>query len=155
MLNDYRQPVMIEEFISGDEVTVGVIGNAPPQVLGIMRILPRRKDKDFVYSLEVKRDYLNLVDYECLVRLSDSVLSRITESSLKVFDVLGCRDFARLDYRISPEGIPYFIEINALPGLGSYSDLIIMALKLGWNHYQVIQAVLDAALRRSPQCVSV
>jgi D-alanine-D-alanine ligase len=150
----YRQQVMVEEFITGDEVTVGIIGNAPPRLVGIMRIVPRKREGHFVYSLEVKRDYLNLVDYECPPKLADEIKERIALASLKVFKVLGCRDFARLDFRISPDGVPYFLEINPLPGLGSYSDLVIMALKLGWTHQGLIQAVLEAALKRYSPCVA-
>lgn len=155
LLGAYRQPVMVEEFITGDEVTVGVIGNAPPLVAGMMRIVPRKRDGHFIYSLEVKRDYLNLVDYECPPKLAEEVKERIALSSLKVFKVLGCRDFARLDFRVSPDGVPYFLEINPLPGLGSYSDLVIIALKLGWTHQGLIQAVLEAALKRYSPCVAV
>jgi D-alanine-D-alanine ligase len=155
LLAYYRQPVMLEEFIDGDEVTVGITGNSLPEILGIMRILPRRKDKHFIYSLEVKRDYLNLVDYECPARLSKDILDEISVSSLKAFKALGCRDFARLDFRVSPEGIPYFLEINPLPGMGTYSDLVIMAIMMGWTHEALIGAVLDAALERYPQCVHV
>ena len=153
LLECYRQPVMVEEFIAGDEVTVGIVGNSPPKVLGMMRILPKRKDGHFVYSLEVKRDYQNLVDYECPAQLKNGVLERITLSSLKVFEALGCRDFARLDFRVSPEGVPYFIEVNPLPGLGAHSDLVIMSIKLGWTHNELINTILDSALKRYPQCV--
>jgi D-alanine-D-alanine ligase len=149
----YHQPVMVEEFINGDEVTIGVIGNSPPEVLGAMRILPKNKNRHFVYSLEVKRDYKNLVEYQCPARLDSRVLEEIRLSSLKVFQTLGCRDFARIDFRISPEGIPYFIEINPLPGLGTHSDLVIMAIKLGRTHTELVNAVLGAALKRYPQCV--
>jgi D-alanine-D-alanine ligase len=155
LLSDYRQPAMIEEFINGDEVTVGVIGNSPPKVIGMMRILPRKKDERFVYSLEVKRDYLNLVDYESPPQLDDKVLAAIAAASLKVFNCLGCRDFARIDFRIGADGLPYFLEINPLPGLGTYSDLVIMAQKLGWTHHGLIQAVFEAALKRYSPCVAV
>jgi D-alanine-D-alanine ligase len=155
LINDYRQPVMVEEFISGDEVTVGIIGNAPPRLVGMMSIVPRKREGHFIYSLEVKRDYLNLVDYECPPQLADEVKERIALASLKVFKVLGCRDFARLDFRVSPDGVPYFLEINPLPGLGSYSDLVIMAQKLGWTHQGLIQAVFEAALKRYSPCVAV
>ncbi len=151
----YQQPIMVEGFIDGDEVTVGIIGNNLPRIVGIMRVLPRRKNGHFIYSLEVKRDYLNLVDYECPARLEKEVLNEIAASSLKVFKALGCRDFARLDFRVSPEGVPYFLEINPLPGLGTYSDLVIMAIKMGWTHQELIGAVLDSALERYPKCVSV
>jgi D-alanine-D-alanine ligase len=155
LINDYRQPVMVEEFISGEEVTVGIIGNAPPRLVGIMHILPRKREGHFIYSLEVKRDYLNLVDYECPPKLADEIKERIALASLKVFRVLGCRDFARLDFRVGPDGVPYFLEINPLPGLGSYSDLVIMARKLGWTHQGLIQAVFEAALKRYSLCVAV
>jgi len=155
LLAYYRQPVILEEFIDGDEVTVGIIGNSPPKVLGMMRVLPKRKDEHFIYSLEVKRDYLNLVDYECPALLREKVLDKLADSSLKIFKALGCRDFARLDFRISSKGVPYFIEVNPLPGLGTHSDLVIMASKLGWTHNELINAVLDSALRRYPRCVPV
>jgi D-alanine-D-alanine ligase len=148
LLKCYQQPMMVEEFIPGDEVTVGVIGNAPSTILGMMRILPRNRADYFIYSLEVKRDYLNLVDYECPARLEEEVLARIATASLKTFTALGCRDFARLDFRVSPQGTPYFLEINPLPGLGTHSDLVIMALKLGWRYEELIDAVLRAAVKR-------
>jgi D-alanine-D-alanine ligase len=151
LLKCYQQPMMVEEFIPGDEVTVGVIGNRPPTVLGMMRILPKNRVDYFLYTLEVKRDYLNLVDYECPARLEEKVLAEIAAASLKAFTALGCRDFARLDFRVSPEGTVYFLEINPLPGLGTYSDLVIMALKLGWRYEELIDAVLRAAVKRYPQ----
>ena len=151
----YRQPVMVEEFIDGDEVTVGIIGNNPPRTIGIMRVVPRKRNSHFIYSLEVKRDYLNLVDYECPARLAPVLAKEIEYASLKIFKVLGCRDFARLDFRVSPEGTAYFIEVNPLPGLGNYSDLIIMAKMTGWKHEEVIGAILGAALERYQQCVRV
>ncbi len=153
LLESYQQPVMVEEFISGDEVTVGMVGNSPPRVLGMMRIIPRQKNKHFVYSLEVKRDWEALVDYEAPPRLKEAVLERIKDYSLKAFQVLGCRDFARLDFRVSPNGVPYFLETNPLPGLGDYSDLVIMSLKMGWSYEALIGDILSAALGRYPLCV--
>jgi D-alanine-D-alanine ligase len=155
LLEHYHQEAMLEEFIAGDEVTVGIIGNSPPKVLGVMRILPKRRDDYFVYSLEVKRDYLDLIEYECPAHLEDRVLDKVRASAVNAFQVLRCRDFARLDFRVSLQGVPYFLEINPLPGLGTHSDLVIMATMIGWSHKQLICAVLDAALNRYPQCACV
>jgi len=155
LLEKYRQPAMMEEIILGDEVTVGIIGNSPAKVMGVMRILPKQADGYFIYNLDVKRNYLNLVDYECPAGLEDKVLQRIQASSLSVYKALGCRDFARLDFRINTMGVPYFLEINPLPGLGTHSDLVIMAEKMGWSHRSLINAVLNAACERYPQCVRV
>jgi D-alanine-D-alanine ligase len=149
LLEYYQQPVMVEEFISGEEVTVGVIGNSPPKVVGIMRVVPRKKTDYFVYSLEVKRDWESLLTYECPALLGKGVLQDIADSSLKAYEALGCRDFARMDFRISPDGTPYFLEINPLPGLNPKSgDLPIMAGKMGWTYEALISAVLNAALQR-------
>ncbi len=155
IMDGYRQPVMVEEFIDGDEVTVGIIGNSPPRIVGMMRVVPKKPVAHFVYSLEVKRDYVNLVDYECPPRLSENTLDRMERFSVAAFKTLGCRDFSRIDFRVSRDGTPYFIEINPLPGLGSYSDLVIMALMLGWTYEALIGTVLDAAMKRYPQCVRV
>jgi len=154
LLDRYLQPVLIEEYIAGDEITVGVVGNSPPQVLGIMRVLPKRVEPNFIYSLEVKRDWELLVEYECPAKLGPGIIEEITDASLKAFEVLGCRDVARIDFRLSPEGTPYFLEINPLPGLNPVSsDLPIMAKKMGWTYQDLIYAILNAALERYPQCV--
>jgi len=154
LLERYQQPVMVEEFIAGSEVTVGVVGNHPPKVLGIMRILHKKSGDYFVYSLEVKREWESLVDYECPAQMEGSILQDITDSSLMVFEALGCRDIARIDFRLNSNGKPYFLEINPLPGLNPHSgDLPIMASKMGWTYEALISAILTAALERYPQCV--
>ncbi len=155
LLDKYQQPAMLEEVILGDEVTVGIIGNSPPKVLGMMRIIPKQNEGYFIYNLDVKRNYLDLVEYECPARLDKQVLQRIQVSSLRTFQTLGCRDFARLDFRINTAGVPYFLEINPLPGLGTHSDLVIMAKNTGWSHKQLINAVLNTARERYPQCIRV
>jgi len=152
VLRTYKQPVMLEEFIDGEEITVGVIGNSPAKLVGMMSIIPKKKEKHFVYSVEVKRDYVNLVDYESPPKLPQKVLEKLEQFSIKSFKILGCRDFSRVDFRLRRNGVPYFIEINPLPGLGTYSDLIIMGIKMGWTHEGFIGTVLDTAIERYPQC---
>jgi D-alanine-D-alanine ligase len=155
MLELYRQPVLVEQFIDGLEVTVGILGNSPPKIVGMMSILPRKQSNRFVYTVEVKRDWKNLVDYECPARLKAETSKKMAEYSLKTFEMLGCRDFSRIDFRVSADGIPYMLEINPLPGLGDYSDLIIMAGKMGCKHEELIASVFNAALERYPLCVHV
>jgi D-alanine-D-alanine ligase len=151
LLERYQQPVMVEAFVSGDDVTVGIVGNTPPKVVGIMRVLPRDRREHFIYSLEVKRDWERLVEYECPAKLDKTIIDKIESSSLKIFYALGCRDFARIDFKLGPDGVPYFLEINPLPGLNPKSgDLPIMAGKMGWTYHGLISAILDAALARYP-----
>ncbi len=145
---DYRQPVLVEEFIAGDELTVAIIGNDPPQPLGVMRVVPKQPTEHFVYSLEVKRDYLNQVDYEIPPKLPRDVLRAVEANALAVFVALGCRDLARADFRVR-DGVPYFLEINPLPGLNPESgDLCYLAYGLGHTHIDLIRMILDAAKAR-------
>ena len=154
LLEIYRQPVLAEEFIDGDEVTVGIVGNSPAKIIGIMRVLPRKKMPYFVYSLEIKRDWENLVDYECPARLPEPVMKKIENTALSVFEALGCRDFGRMDLRVK-DGEPYFLEINPLPGLNpKTSDLPIMARMMGITYPDLVASVFNAALERYPQCRS-
>jgi D-alanine-D-alanine ligase len=145
---DHRQPVLVEEYIAGDELTVGVIGNSPPRVLGIMRVVPRQPTDRFVYSLEIKRDYQRQVHYECPPPLSPGHLKAVEAAAIKVFQVLGCRDVARIDFRLR-EGVPYFLEVNPLPGLNpDSSDLVIMAGLSGWSYSRLIRSIVLAAMER-------
>ncbi|MFL5246005.1 MAG: ATP-grasp domain-containing protein [Gemmataceae bacterium] len=157
---DHRQPVLVEEFIEGDELTVGVIGNEKPRIVGIMRVVPAQATKRFVYSLEVKRDYLRQVRYECPPDLPPTVMSRIEQATLQVFQALECRDVARVDFRLR-DGVPYFLEVNPLPGLNpESSDLVILAKGFGWTYAQLIESIVRAALERQqklnvgPSCLA-
>ena len=146
--NAYAQPVLVEEFIGGEEVTVGLVGNAPPAVFGVMTIAPKVPADHFVYSLEVKRDYLARIDYACPAPLDPDLLADIEASAVAVFEALGCRDVARLDFRVR-EGVAYFIEVNPLPGLNpESSDLVIMARLLGKSHADVVRLIFGAAAAR-------
>jgi D-alanine-D-alanine ligase len=144
----YGQAVLVEEFIAGDEVTVGLVGNDPPEIFGVMRITPKTRVENFVYSLEVKRDFRRMVDYECPAKLPAAVTREIEAASLAVWDALGCRDVARLDFRVR-DGVPYFLELNPLPGLNpESSDLVIMADLLGVSHAELVAKVFAAAVAR-------
>jgi D-alanine-D-alanine ligase len=145
---DHCQPVLVEEYIEGDELTVGVLGNEPPEVLGVMRVLPSQAVGRFVYSLEVKRDFERQVRYECPAVLPDGAMEAVLRATKAAFGVLGCRDVARIDFRLR-DGVPYFLEVNPLPGLNPQSsDLCLMAGLCGWSYPQLIEAILHAALSR-------
>jgi D-alanine-D-alanine ligase len=149
LLKQYNQPVLIEKYIEGEEVTVGMVGNSPPRIVGIMRVIPKKNFKTFVYSLEVKRDWRNLVEYECPAKLSKSTMKGIAEASFNSYRALGCRDFSRVDFRVARDGTPYFLEVNPLPGLNPDSgDLPIMSYKMGWTYNGLIKAIFEAAEAR-------
>jgi D-alanine-D-alanine ligase len=147
--NDYHQPVLVEQFINGQEVTVGIIGNDPPEIFGVMTINPKTPEEHFVYSVEVKREFRKLIDYGCPPKLGQELIRELEVNALAVFDALGCRDVARLDFRVLDE-VPYFIEINPLPGLNpESSDLVIMANLMNISHAELVKRIVEAAIARN------
>ena len=146
---DYEQPVLVEEFIHGEEVTVGLVGNGPTlEVLGAMRILPKRPEDPFIYTIESKRDWDARITYETPARLAPEVGARLREAAVASFEALGCRDLARIDFRVRGV-VPYFLEANPLPGLApDWSDLVILSRGVGLSYADLVRRVLDASLRR-------
>jgi D-alanine-D-alanine ligase len=146
---DYQQPILVEEFIAGDELTVGILGNDPPKVLGTLHVIPKQPTKEFVYGLEVKRDWQNRVRYECPPKFEKSLLSIVETAASKSYQVLGCRDVARIDFRLR-DSIPYFIEANPLPGLHpDTGDIMLIATAMGVTHKQLIGAIIESAVQRN------
>ncbi|GAB4373679.1 MAG: ATP-grasp domain-containing protein [Deltaproteobacteria bacterium] len=146
----YGQEALVEEFVSGPEVTVGLVGNGTPRVIGQMEIRPRTLPPgEFVYSLEVKRDYLAQVEYLCPPSLPADAVSRIEHHAKGIHRALGCRDVSRIDFRIDANGVPQFLECNPLPGLSpGYGDLPILAEKMGIAYRALLSMILESALAR-------
>jgi len=132
--------VLIEEFLPGDEFTVGIIAG---EVIGVMQVVPRGDAKDFIYSLDVKRDYLNRVDY----RVVDA--PDVAEVALEVWRAFGLRDVARIDVRRDRNGVANFVEANPLPGVHPItSDLVVLAGLAGISYTDLIGRIVDTATKR-------
>jgi D-alanine-D-alanine ligase len=150
VLEGYGGPALVEEFLEGEEFTVGVIGNATPRVVGVMQIRHRTlAPAEFIYSLEVKRDWENQVEYLVPPLVPEALRLRIEALALACYRALGCRDVARVDIRLSA-GVPHFIEVNPLPGLSpTYGDLPILAGRMGWRYPDLVLEILGHALARA------
>jgi D-alanine-D-alanine ligase len=132
---------------------VGVGGNDPPLVIGILRVVPLRPTERFVYSLEVKRDWQRQVRYECPAQLPLHA-SLVELAALDAYRALGCRDVARIDFRLRGRQA-FFLEANPLPGLSpEYSDLVILARLSGWSYERLITTILHAAFARQGLAVA-
>ncbi|HEY3655809.1 MAG TPA: hypothetical protein VGL34_12650 [Steroidobacteraceae bacterium] len=147
--SSYGCRALVEEFVPGVEVTVGVQGNGSTRhVLGLMEIAPAEPESLFVYDVEAKRDWRRRIHYHVPPRLPAICLDAVRDYSLKACQLLGCRDLARLDFRLDAAGQPFFLECNALPGLNpSDSDIVIMS-RGHISYDNLVQRVLLDAARR-------
>ena len=155
LLDTYGRPVLIEEFVRGAEVTVGLIGNDVPEVVGLMHVLPiSGPSADFVYSLDIKRTFETSVRYAIPPELPTAHCEAVAAAALKAFRLLDCRDVARIDFRVDADGVPWFIEANPLPGLSPTSgDLVITARAMGWTWEQLVRRIVRSAeLRQGALC---
>lgn len=150
-LQHYNPPIMINEYIEGTEVTVGVLGNGKDiEVLPVLEIdfsgLPEGVNK--IYSFEVKYKYEDETNYYIPARLDSETKSAVEKASIKAFKALGLSDYARVDIRIK-NGKPYIIEINSLPGLDkTNSDIIKMAEAGGLTYEDLVLKIIDIAKKR-------
>ncbi len=150
LLGTYGSPLLVEEFVKGPEFTVGVLGNEKPSVLGVMQIeIKGKHPEESVYSLEIKREWEEKVRYHCPPLIDHTLLKMIEEVALRSYRALECRDVSRVDIRVGEDHIPYFLEINPLPGLSPvYGDLVIMAKGMGWDYAGLVKAIFHHALKR-------
>jgi D-alanine-D-alanine ligase len=150
LLENYGPPILIEEFVSGPEFTVGILGNEEPYVLGVMHIeIKGTPPSESIYSIEIKREWEEKVRYHCPPPVPGELLKKIEEVALGAYRALDCRDVSRVDLRVGEDGIPYFLEVNPLPGLSpSYGDLPIMARCMGWEYERLVRTIFHHALKR-------
>ncbi len=150
MVRRYQQPALIEEFVGGREFTVGLLGERRPKVLAPMEIVFLDKsDKTPVYRFEDKLEANERIRYEAPAKLEPKQLDQLKSAARAAFMALGCRDVARIDFRMDDKGRFLFLECNPLPGLTpGWSDLVLIAQADGIDYRSLIAEILSGAIRR-------
>jgi len=143
----FNQPVLAEPYLPGREFTVGVVGNRDKaRVIAVLEVLLGANAEPGVYSFDNKELCESRVTY----RLADDAEARrAAASALAAYRTLGCRDASRLDFRSNDQGIPQFLEVNALAGLHpTHSDLPILSTLAGLSYDALIGEIMEAARAR-------
>ncbi len=148
LLDACRQPLLLESFLPGREVTVGIVGNgAGARVLGVMEVHFTERSEDVAYTALNKDEYLDRVRYELLN--GDALGQAAARLALAAYRLLGCRDAARVDLRADADGHLNFLEANPLPGLNEVrSDLPILARLAGIPYHRLMGDILASARTR-------
>ncbi|MFO0574315.1 MAG: ATP-grasp domain-containing protein [Polyangia bacterium] len=152
LIDRYKQPALVEEFISGREFTVGLLGDRRPRVLPPMEILFKASaDQRPVYDYEVKHkpDWEQYVAFQCPAKLTQKELRAVERAALETFQALDCRDVGRVDLRMDSAGNVYVLELNPLPGLTpDFSDLVLIAKAAAVDYRTLISEILAGGLKR-------
>lgn len=132
---------LIEEYIPGKELTVGILGD---QALPVIEI---RTSREF-YDYQAKyHDDATVHSFD--IDLPVDMLEHVREMSLAAHRALGCRDVSRVDWRVDPNGLkPYLLEVNVSPGMTSHSLLPKAAAKAGISFGQLCDTIARMAYRR-------
>lgn len=172
IINRYCQPALVERFIDGREVTVGLVGNFAKKrqrhrgdewrarttgegihLFPAMEVDMARYpvEEGGIYSNRLKVDLADDFHILCPAPLRSEQVAELNWLTAEVFRVIGCHDVARVDFRLDAEDNerPYILEINPLPGLNpGYSDLCLEAEADGWSYEQLINRIVDEAAFR-------
>jgi len=149
IVNTYKQPALVEEFICGSEFTVGIIGNDEPIVMSVVQVKIDGKlqlnNRFYTFS----RITSNRLEYVCPAKISQELAKKMQDIALKVYEAVECRDFGRVDFRVDKDGNPYVLEINPLPSLSTEDVFPLLAKSIGITYNEIIGKILNIALQRN------
>jgi len=148
LLEDFRQPVLVETYLPGREFTVGIIGTGDAgEVVGVMEVLFNDRHRgEEIYSYQNKANYEEIIEYRIP---EQEVIQSCSLLALNAWKVLGCRDGGRIDLKMDSLNRPSFIEVNPLAGLNPvHSDLPIICRLVGISFRELIERIVRSTLKR-------
>ena len=137
LASEYDRNILIENYIRGREITVAFLDGEP---LPIVEIVPKHQ----IYDYECKYSS-GMSKYLCPANIDKILTEKIKRDSLKIFEILGCSGYGRLDF-ILYDSKYHFLELNTLPGLTSTSLLPIAAKNSGRSFTQLISKIIEVSI---------
>ncbi len=134
----YGNEILIEKFIKGKEVQVGILGN---RALGAIEIVPKRAFYDYEAKYEA-----GMSDHFFPARIPDDIYKRTLDAGLAAHRAIGCRGYSRVDFIIDEVGLPYILEVNTLPGMTATSLLPEIAKGVGISFPDLVEEILRLAV---------
>jgi len=150
-IEKYNQPALVEEFIEGREVDVGIIGREKLIVLPVLEInftLPTGERNFFSYNgkwEEMSIYYLGTT-YQCPTRLNVALKKTLKKMAKKAYKLMGVKDYGRIDFRISNDGNIYILEVNPNPDISRDSGLARMARAYKMTYENLIDRIVKTSL---------
>jgi D-alanine-D-alanine ligase len=138
LAGEYAATVLFEEFIPGRELTVAILGD---ESLPIIEIRPKSGFYDYSSKYTAGR-----TEYICPAELSRDIEEEVRELARRAHVALGCNGYSRVDFRLSPENVPYCLEVNTLPGMTATSLVPKAAAAAGLSYPQLCERIIALAL---------
>jgi D-alanine-D-alanine ligase len=155
IIREYKQPVLVEQFIEGRELNVAILGNEEPIVLPISEIdfslLPKNFPKIVTYKAKWVEDSVEYkgTNGKCPADLPLKIQDNVKSIAMRAFSIMNCRDYARVDIRLTSNGTPYVLEINPNPDISIDSGFARSARTFGLEYPQMICKITEVALKRA------
>lgn len=144
----FGQPILVEQYIAGREINVGLLGNNPPEALPPVE-LQFGKTGPAIYTYEDKtRKSGREISWDCPAKLDKATLEEASGIARSAFDALGCYDCARVDMRLDKDGQLYVLEVNSLPSMGEHGSFTIAAKQAGLDFDQLVCRLVDVSSAR-------
>jgi len=144
----FNQPVLVENYIEGREINVGLLGNDPPEALPPYEIV-FGGDGPAIYTIEDKLGKSGrTLQGLCPAPLTEEQSQRARDLARRAFTALGCFDAARVDMRLNSAGDFYVLEINSLPSLREHSSYVMAAKHAGLDFPELIDRLVEVARAR-------
>lgn len=148
IFQDFNQPVLVEHYIQGREINVGLIGNNPPEALPPCEIVFGDGGPP-IYTIEDKQGISGRkIQWLCPAPIGEELTSKAQEIAKQAFSALGCYDSARVDMRLDSNGNLYILEINSLPSLGEHGSYVVAAKQVGLNFPALVNRLVEVASAR-------
>ncbi|MCC2640805.1 MAG: ddlB [Nitrospira sp.] len=146
LAHQYDEEAMVEAFIPGHEVTVSLLGGTDGAVTSLPAVEIVAPDGFYDFSAKYEK---GRTQYLCPAPLPAVVSREIRSLATRTYRLLSCSGAARVDFRITPKGKPYLLEINTAPGMTETSLLPMAAGKAGISYDALTEQILQSALRRA------
>jgi len=134
----YSDQVLIEKYIKGREITVSILGN---EALPIIEVKPKHK----LYDYECKYTK-GMTEYICPAILDENLVNEIQRQALVAFQACGGKIFGRVDLILDEKNIPYFLEINTIPGMTDLSLVPMAAKSIGLSFNQLVNKIIELSI---------
>ncbi len=143
----FHTPTLVEEYIEGREINVGLLGNNP--VVALPPVELRFGEGQQIYTYE---DKVNIsgrtVEKVCPAPLTDAQTEQLKRLAIDTFNVLGCYDSARVDFRLDRDGNPYILEVNSMASLGVNGSFVYAAEKAGLDYVALMNRLIEITCER-------